>query len=206
MTDGRRAWLWDCIAQRAAARDLPVSAADACEVAVVVAAANGGWLSVMSDPARRALVHATTRQAAELDELEFTLGEGPGTDAFESGRPVLVADLKAPGWEERWPGFTESAAKTAAVFCFPLVMGAIRLGVLGLYRVMPGSLGPRALADVLECTDTALRLLLDSRAETGGGTEPWTREGWARDGWADDHARVYQATGMVSAQCETGLE
>ena len=30
--------------------------------------------------------------------------------------------------------------------------------------------------------------------------------GLAQDGWSDDHARVYQATGMVSAQRGTGLE
>jgi hypothetical protein len=202
VADGRRVRLWDLVAERAGARGGPVSAGDACEVAAAVAGVDGGWLSVMSDPARRALVHATGRRAAELDELQFTLGEGPCTDAFRSGSPVLVTDLGAAGWWERWPGFTLAGmtAGAAAVFAFPLVMGAIRVGVLGLYRETAGSLSPGALADVLLCADAALQLLLNSRAGMDGGGDG------LGDGWSDDHAQVYQATGMVSAQRLVGLE
>ena len=203
MADGRRARLWGLVAERAGARAGPVSAEDACEVAAAVAEVNGGWLSVMSDPARRALVHATSRRAAELDELQFTLGEGPCTDAFRSGRPVLVADLGAAGWRERWPGFAIASVtvEAAAVFAFPLVLGAIRVGVLGLYRKTTGPLSPGALADVLVCADAALHLLLESRAGMNGDGD-----GRPRDGWSDDHAQVYQATGMVSAQRGVGPE
>ncbi len=203
MADERRARLWGLTAQSAAARGARVSAGDACEAAVAAAAVNGGWLSVMSDPARRALVHATGRGAAELDKLQFTLGEGPCPDAFNSGRPVLIANLAEAGWRERWPAFSVAGelAGAAAVFAFPLVMGAIRVGVLGLYRETPGSLGPEILGDVLVCADAALVLLLNSRAGTDGdGT------GTATDGWSDAHAQVYQATGMVSTQRGVGLE
>jgi hypothetical protein len=208
VADGRRARLWALVAERAGTHGAPVSAADACEVAATLAGVDGGWLSVMSDPARRALVHATGPLAAELDELQFTLGEGPCVDAFGSRSPVLVADLGAAGWWERWPGFTVAgaAAGAAAVFAFPLVMGAIRVGVLGLYRKTPGSLSPDALADVLVCADTALQLLLDSRAGTDGGGDGRPGRGLPADGWSDDHAQVYQATGMVSAQRSVGLE
>lgn len=180
-----------------------MSAGHACEVAAAVAGVDGGWLSVMSGPARRVLVHATGPRAAELEELQFTLGEGPSADAFRSGSPVLVADLAAPSWQEWWPAFTSAgvAAGAAAVFAFPLVQGAIRVGVLGLYRATPGSLSPGALADVLVCADVALLLLLNSRAGLDGGGD-----GLTGDGWFDDHARVYQATGMLSAQRGVGLE
>jgi ANTAR domain len=164
----------------------------------------------MSDPARRELVHATDRRAAELDELQFTLGEGPCVDAFTAGSPVLVPDLGPAGWQARWPGFTVAGvnAGACAVFAFPLALGAIRVGVLGLYRSAPGSLSPGALTDVLVCTDVALQLLLNSRAGADGHGDGAGRahDGWARDGWSDDHARVYQATGMVSAQRGVGLE
>jgi hypothetical protein len=85
MPDGRRARLWGLTVERAGTRGALVSAGDVCEVAAAVAGVGGGWLSVMSDPARRALVHATGPLAATLEELQFTLGEGPGTDAFGSG-------------------------------------------------------------------------------------------------------------------------
>jgi GAF domain/ANTAR domain len=203
VADPRRARLWGLIAERSGGQGGPVSAGHACDVAAAVAGVDGGWLSVMSDPARRALIHATGPRAAELEELQFTLGEGPGSDAFRSGSPVLVADLAAPGWREWWPGFTPAgvAAGAAAVFAFPLVQGAIRVGVLGLYRAAPGSLSPGALADVLVCADVALLLLLNSRAGLDGGGD-----GFAEAGWSDDHARVYQATGMLSAQRGVELE
>src|SRR5580700_11074958 len=171
MADGRRTRLWGLVAERAGARGGPVSAGDACEVAAEVAGVDGAWLSVMSDPARRALVHATGRRAAQLDELQFTLGEGPCSDAFRLGSPVLVADLGTAGWRERWPGFTITGvmAGAAAVFAFPLVMGAIRVGVLGLYRKTSGSLSSAALTDILVCADTALLLLLNCRAGAGSG-------------------------------------
>lgn len=178
-----------------------MSAGHACAVAAAVAGVNGGWVSVMSDPARRVLAHATDQRAAGLDELQFMLGEGPCVDAFTSGGPVLVADLDAAGWRERWPGFTIAAvqAGAGAVFAFPLASGAIRVGVLGLYAAGPGSLSPGGLADVLVCADTALTLVLSTRAGIDG-------DGWARDGWSDDHAAVYQATGMVAVQRGVGLE
>jgi hypothetical protein len=214
MADDRRSRLWGLVAESAGARGAPVSAADACEAAAAAAGMDGAWLSVMSDPARRLLVHATGRRAAELEKLQFTLGEGPCTDAFRSGSPVLVADLGAAGWLERWPGFTVAGemAGAAAVFAFPLVMGAIRVGVLGLYRKTSGSLSPAALTDILVCADTALLLLLNCRAGAGAdgdgadGDGDGDGDGRRSGGWSDDHAQVYQATGMVSVQRGVGLE
>jgi GAF domain-containing protein len=181
-----------------------VSAGDACEAAISLAGADGGWLSVMNDASRRALVHATDPRSAELEELQFTLGEGPGSDAFSSGSPVLVPDLGEGALRERWPGFAVAGlmAGAAAVFAFPLVLGAIQVGVLGLYRKTPGPLSPGALADVLICADTALMLLLNSRAGMDGDGA----SAQLANGWSDDHAQVYQATGMVSAQRGVGLE
>jgi GAF domain len=163
---------------------------------------------MMSDPAQRVLMHTTGTRASELEEVQFTLGEGPCVDAFVSGTPVLVPDLGAAGWQARWPGFAVAgtAAGAAAVFAFPLVLGAIRVGVLGLYREAPGSLSPRALADVLMCADMALQLVLDSRAGTNGDGDGRAHDGWALDGWPNGHAEVYQATGMVSAQRGVRLE
>ena len=175
---------------------------------MAVAGADGAWLTVMSDPTRRVLVHATGARAAELEDLQFTLGEGPCVDAFTSGIPVLVPELGAAGWQVRWPGFAVAGAEAgaAAVFAFPLASGAIRVGVLGLYRDTAGMPSPGALADVLVCADVALQLVLNSRAGADGDGNGQSHDGRAQDGWPDDHARVYQATGMVSAQRGVGLE
>lgn len=202
MADGRRARVWRLVAERAGARGAAVSAGDACEVAAAVSGADGGWLTVMSEPARRVLVHATRGQAARLEELQFTVGEGPCVDAFTAGIPVLVPDLGAGGWRARWPGFTAAGgqAGASAVFAFPLAQGAIRVGVLGLYRGAPGPLGPEGVADVLVCADAALLLLLNARSGISGNGH---LDG---DGWPGHNAQVYQATGMVSVQRGVGLE
>jgi GAF domain len=202
VAEARRARVQGLVAERAGARGAALSAGDACEVAGAVSGADGAWLTVMSDPARRELAHATGGRAAELEELQFTVGEGPCVDAFTAGAPVLVSDLNAAVWGARWPGFAVAAqeAGASAVFAFPLVQGAIRIGVLGLYRATPGPLSPEGLADVLVCADTALQLLLSTRSGANGDGQ---LDG---EGWGGHHARVYQATGMVSVQSGAGLE
>ena len=52
------------------------------------------------------------------------------------------------------------------------------------------------------CADAALMLLLNSRAGSAGDGASVQ----LANGWSDDHAQVYQATGMVSAQRDVGLE
>jgi hypothetical protein len=201
VAEARRVRVWGLVAERAGARRDAVSAGDACEVAAAVSGADGAWLTVMSDPARRILVHATGALAAELEELQFTMGEGPCVDAFTAGTPVLVPDLGASGWRARWPGFAVAGgqAGASAVFAFPLAQGAIRIGALGLYRGTPGPLGPEGLADVLVCADAAL-LLLSARSGIDG------HPNGDSDSWPGLRTQVYQATGMVSVQREVGLE
>ena len=53
------------------------------------------------------LVWASDEVAARLEDLQLTVGEGPGLAAVESDAPVLVPDLSAA--EARWPAFTPGA-------------------------------------------------------------------------------------------------
>jgi hypothetical protein len=91
------------------------------------------------------------------------------------------------------------AVGARALFAFPLQAGAIRAGVLSLYRAQPGPLTPQQLADALVFADIALQLLLDSPA----GISPEYRP---LDGLSDSRAEVYQATGMISVQLGVSLE
>ena len=83
-------------------------------------------------------------------------GAGLGSGRRESGR--------------RWPVFALAArqAGAAAIFAFPLRIGAIRAGVLGLYRERPGPLTAFQLGDALVFADTATLLLLDAQDQPGG--------------------------------------
>ena len=80
----------------------PVSGADAahvgghlqrlCRAAAAAVPASGVGVSVMSDAGPQLTV-ASSPLHAEVEELQFTLGEGPCLAARASGAPVLTADL-----------------------------------------------------------------------------------------------------------------
>ena len=100
----------------------------------------------------------------QLAELQLTLGEGPCHDVLASAAPVLAADLGDAEFSRRWPAFTPAARQlgAGAVFAFPLIVGAIRAGVLGLYRGSPGPLPDGQLGDLLILADAATVMLLGS--------------------------------------------
>ncbi len=159
----------------------------------------------MASPTVRDTVHATDRVAGELEEWQLTFGEGPCLDAFTGGGPVLVVDLRAPESAARWPVFAPAALDSGAraVFALPLQVGAIRVGVLDLYRTRAGGLSPHELADALAFADAAGMLLLDA----GAGTQPDTADlAWQRDDPTAHQAQVHQATGMILVQLGISAE
>jgi ANTAR domain len=140
-----------------------------------------------------------------LAELELTLGEGPSRDAIDSGGLVLASDLSTAETARRWPGFAPAAllAGVAAVFAFPLRMGAIRAGVMGLYRDRPGQLSAFHLGDALVFADTATLLLMEAQGQTAarGGKGP----GGQSEDLAAHRAEIDQATGMLTEQLRVGI-
>ena len=64
-----------------------------------------------------------------IEELQYTLGEGPYVDAYRQDTVVAEPDLADPV-TRRWPIFTPPAlaAGARAVFGFPLRVGTVRLG------------------------------------------------------------------------------
>lgn len=136
-----------------------------------------------------------------LEELQFTLGEGPCISSLESGRMVLRPDLATSG-AESWPAFTSGAldAGARAVFAFPLHIGTTRIGVLDLYRAQPGVLDNVDLLAALMFTDAATEILLQLQAEAGDGEIP---DSLTRMLAERDH--VHQAMGMVSVQLSVDL-
>jgi hypothetical protein len=115
---------------------------------------------------------------------------------------VLVSNLAgvAPG---RWPAFAALMAGTgmAALFAFPLQLGAVGLGVLTLYRRAAGRLSVEGLAEGLRVADTLALLLVGS----DGGNPAHDLD--AR--WLDRSARtreIDQATGMLIVQLGVGAE
>jgi hypothetical protein len=208
MTDSRPARIWSLVAAQAAIHGGPVSAADACMAAVAAVEVTGAWLIAARGAEAGHLMRITDMASEQLAELQVTLGEGPGPDAAASGGPVLASNLDETEALRRWPAFAPAArqAGAAAIFAFPLHLGAIRTGVMSLYRVRPGPLSAFQLGDALIFADTATLLLLDAQdqtaraagsAEAGPGGQPadLTRH----------RAEIDQATGMLTEQLDVGI-
>ncbi len=184
--------------------DLPGRLVAMCAASVPV---TGAGIIVMTDSGPGAMLASTDGPARTMEELQFSLGEGPCVDASRSGRPVLAPDLARTG-VTRWPGFAAGALGVGvrAVFAFPLQIGGIRVGVLDLYRDVEGELDDRALAQSLVFADAATSVLLHLQArtdQTGGSDGDRTQLGLVA--MVEDRAEVHQATGMISVQAALGL-
>jgi hypothetical protein len=139
--------------------------------------------------------------SAQLEELQFTTGEGPGAKDFAFGAPMLIPDLESAA--ARWPIFAPAAvmAGARALFAVPLQAGAIQVGVLSVYRSRPGPLTVTRLADALIFADVALQMVLNAAAGISGSPDYQPL-----DGLSDRRAEVYQAVGMISVQLGVDLE
>ena len=86
-----------------------------CELCVGGLDVAGCGISMVTRAGNRAVVCATDDVAAQIEDLQFTLGEGPGIEAHETGLPVLLEDVNEAGGpaSERWPAFTQAAASAA---------------------------------------------------------------------------------------------
>ena len=137
-----------------------------------------------------------------VEEVQFTLGEGPCVDAFHSRAPVLVPDLAGLGGS-RWPGFREGALAEGiqAVFGFPITVGSVCIGALNLYNKRSGALTDEQLADALAVAQVAGRTVMGWQSVAGEGSLAWQLEHVPAH-----RAVVHQATGMVSVQAGVTLE
>jgi hypothetical protein len=180
------------------ARSRPTALVEMCTRSLPI---SGAGLTLMTEEGAIGTVAVTDGPARELEDLQFTLGEGPCVDASRTGRPVLQPDLARTG-PARWPVFADRArtAGLGAVFALPLRVGAIRLGVLDLYRATPGDLTRAQLTEALAFADAATLLLLDLQARDSGAGEMLDPPP------LDDRAEVHQATGVVSVLARVSLK
>ena len=93
------------------------------------------------------------------------------------------------------------APGVGAVFAFPLHQGAIRIGVLVLYRAEAGMLSDEEWARGVVVADVASQMVLALQA---GAPEDQLHELLA--GEPPHWAEVHQATGMVSVQLAVSMD
>ncbi|MEV0253331.1 hypothetical protein AB0H82_03520 [Streptomyces sp. NPDC050732] len=140
------------------------------------------------------LLWSSAEAGARLDDVQYTLGQGPTLDAARDGS-LLLPDLeRAPA--TRWPAFIAEALAQGvrAVFALPLSLGAARAGALVCHRSGAGSLSQRALDDALTVSD-ALAVFLLIGAQTGPAGP-----GQGVETMDLHRAEVHQAAGMLTSQ------
>jgi len=169
-----------------------------CSACVDVLDVDGAGIMLMTQGEHHGTLGASNAVMAIVEELQFTLGEGPCIDAFETTAPVLEPDLDDPA-DVRWPAFTGPAvhAGVRAVFGFPLLTETDRLGTLDLYLGEPGPLDAGQIDDAVVLASVISHTVLALQA----GAEPGEL-GTSLDASLDRRAVVHQASGMVSAQLD----
>jgi hypothetical protein len=182
--------------------DAPTVIDRVCAAAVSLLSLSGAGISLMADGQLRGSTGVSEPGIAAVQELQLELGEGPGVDAWTSDAPVLEADLADPD-TERWPTFAQAAGRAGvgAVFALPLHVGAIRIGVLMLYRACAGPLDDEELALGLVVADAASQVVLAIQAGA-----PADRVHELLAGEPPHWAEVHQATGMVSVQLGVSMD
>ena len=157
----------------------------------------GASVSIIERGEHRGALAVTGASTADLDDLQFTLGEGPCIDADRGSGPTLEPDLATA--TSIWPAFAPAALEHGcrAAFAFPLRIGAIRVGVLSLYRDHPGDLSAEDLGDAVSVSNVLTHLVLTFQDGLAPGVLP------ERLAEVMDHRRqVHQATGMIAAQMD----
>lgn len=143
-----------------------------CTVMTRVLPATGAGVSVLTEiRIEGGTAAAWGPDSRALEELQFSLGEGPCIEAFTSRRPVLEPDLPGRGMQ-RWPAYgpVAHAYGVRAVFAIPLQVGGARLGALDIYRDEPGSLSAVNLSQAVTFADLAVSVLLDAQNAADGDT------------------------------------
>jgi len=186
------------LADLAAAGD-SITAPPLCTLCQSITGASGAGIMLMFDESVAGSLCSSNSISAQIEELQFTLGEGPCIDAYRRDEPVTEPDLSR---SPRWIGFAPAAvdAGAAAVFGFPVRSGSARLGALNLYNDRPGHLSDDQYGDALVLADIAAQIILAMQA----GMPPGDLAAELEQG-SDLHYVVHQAAGMISVQLDVSV-
>lgn len=174
-----------------------------CEACVRWYGADAAAISLVFDGVNVGTLGASGPVARTIEELQFTLGEGPCLDSVAGRTPVLVVDLASPD-HRRWPAYSPAvlAHDIRGVFAMPVLVAGQYLGALDLFRVAPGTLSGAHLAAYLIAAELAEMAFPDL---IGGDMHAATTDPDS-SAWAElkalSRAEVSQATGVLVAQLD----
>lgn len=161
--------------------------------------ADGATLSLLTDTPSRQLLGASDPTALLLEQIQFTVMEGPCISAAASGEPVILNDLDRTSTP--WPLFgasmREELPQVKAVYAFPLYFGDYVLGSMDLLGLHPNAMCESAVKQAPEVADAVATALLPARKHLLPGKEApaWEPIEVIRAHWFDTH----RAIGMVAS-------
>ena len=177
----------------------PAEANDLCRLFLSSLPVSGASVTVMAASGARMSLCSSGVIAARIDELQFELGEGPQSSVVRSGKMVMVPDV-ASGGHDDWPvlGAALGELPVGAIFCVPIQMGAVTVGVATLYSDRPLTLDHHQQATALAIASAiaggavqqAMMSVIDEAAVESAAAPALRRE-------------VHQATGIVLVQLDT---
>jgi ANTAR domain/GAF domain len=169
-----------------------------CEGCVRQFDITGAGVALIVSGEHRGVLGTSDDRGRFLEELQYTLGEGPCIDAHRKRRVVAEPNLDV----YRWPAFGAGAVRlgVAAVFALPLQVGLTGFGALDFYRDSPGDLTRADLDDAQLVAGAATAMVL-AQSDGSAGDLPVALEEVVHR-----RAAVHQAAGMVSVQLEVGVE
>jgi hypothetical protein len=160
----------------------------------------GAAVNLMSAAGSDGVAAASDDRCRDVDELQFTTGEGPCHAAFAARRPVLTPDLRAAAVRQ-WPGYASAALASGvgAVFAFPIHIGGVGFGVLDVYAAHPGSMRSEQMTLALTYAQIATEIMLDGDLTTAKGElDPGLSTA------LDYRAEIHQAQGMAMVDLGVG--
>ena len=140
---------------------------------------DGATLSLLTDTPSRQLLTASDA-ALLLEEIQFTVLEGPCISAAQTGEPVAVDDLRHE--LTPWPLFGAMACEklpgVGSVYALPLFFGDYVLGSVDLLATRPRALGEDALEQASHVADAVTAALTPTREMllTGNDAPAWEPE------------------------------
>ncbi|RSM67011.1 hypothetical protein DMH03_08075 [Amycolatopsis sp. WAC 01376] len=200
----RAALVWAKMSFLASETDSAVSVEHACVVCGNVLEAAGVGLTLAVGGGVAEPFFATDERSRELEDLQFTLGEGPAWEVVRGGMLLVVTDVTSSETSLRWPMFAPEAIDRGvkSIIAVPIRTGATKLGVVDCYRELAGFPSREGQAEALVCADAVIALAV-ADVGTGGTGGPGMAEVIDRE-FTGHHDRVHQAAGMVSAQLGIG--
>ena len=166
-----------------------------CAACVEVLDVSGAGITLMGGE-HAGPICVSDSSIAELEDLQFTIGQGPCRDAFHSKRSVHARRLDDSAFV-RWPPFVDLARSSGigAVFAYPLIAAGANLGVLTLYQETEGELSGAQHDDTLAITRVLSTTVLSLQDTLPAGTlAP------ELDVVVEYRAEIYQASEMVAVQ------